>query len=316
MNRVRYNKGHKTIQIAKNIIQTPWQTFKMSTPRNHHFVSQVHIKNFFSYEKGKIFMYDKLVDNHYYKTTSKTVFSKKDLNSKYDNGNLDHISLEKDLNEYFEKDFSKHLEVIQSFLPGLAFTKKVNESLIYFAKYGIIGEVRNPRHKENVEETIHKAFSEISKMFAPNLKKEYEEAFAYKNEIEYMNATKYSDFAKDAIDLMGDIIFIIETPQSDKDYFLLPDFCAANRREKINTYFNPDLKEIAYIGLPLSSKIYLHFYSSKIKNIKPNSGIYELDSSTVYKLNKMNYDYCESKVACENEDYLKYFVQNVTQQRV
>ncbi len=288
----------------------------MSIPRNHHFVSQVHIKNFFNSKKGKIFIYDKLLDSHYFKTTSKSVFSEKDLNSKFDDGNLDHISLEKDLNEHFEKDFSKHLEIVKYFLTECNLTSEVNESLIYFAKYGIIGEIRNPRHKRNLEETIHNAFSEMYKMFTDELKKEFDEAFAYKKEVKYINAVQYSKFANEIIELMGDLIFIIETPKHDNDYFLLPDFCAANRREKINTYFNPDVKEIAYIGLPLNSKLYIHFYSSKIKNIKPNSGIYELDRLTVDKLNKMNYDYCESKVVCENEEYLKYFIKNVAQQSV
>ena len=288
----------------------------MSIPRNHHFVSQVHIKNFFNSEKGKIFIYDKLLNNYYFKTTTKSVFSEKDLNSKFGNGNLDHISLEEDLNEHFEKDFSKHLKIVKNFLSEFNLTSEVNESLIYFAKYGIIGEIRNPRHKRNLEETVHNAFSEMYKMFTDELKKEFDEATAYKKEVKYINAVQYSKFANDIIDLMGNLIFIIETPKNDNDYFLLPDFCAANRREKINTYFNPDLKEIAYIGLPLTSKIYIHFYSSKIKNIKPNSGIYELDRLTINKLNKMNYDYCESKVVCENEEYLKYFIKNVAQQRV
>ncbi|AFL79724.1 hypothetical protein Aeqsu_0200 [Aequorivita sublithincola DSM 14238] len=79
----------------------------MSIPRNHHFVSQVHINNFFNSEKGKFFIYDKLLDNHYFKTTSKSVCSEIDLNSKYDNGNLDYISLEKDLNEEYLKYFIK-----------------------------------------------------------------------------------------------------------------------------------------------------------------------------------------------------------------
>jgi len=288
----------------------------MSIPRNHHFVSQVHIKNFFNSENGKIFVYDKLLDNYYFKTSTKSVFSEKDLNSKFENGDLDHFSLEKDLNEHFEKDFTEHLEIVQNFLTELNLTSEVNESLIYFAKYGIIGEIRNPRYKRDLEETVHDAFSKIYEISTDELKKEFDEVFAYKKEVKYINSVQYSKFANEIIKLMGNLIFKIEIPKNDNDYFLLPDFCAANRREKINTYFNPDIKEIAYIGLPLTSKIYIHFYSSKIEKIKPNSGIFELDRLRVNELNKMNYDYCESKVACENEEYLKYFITNVAQQRI
>lgn len=284
----------------------------MSTPRNHHFVSQIHIKNFFNSNEEKIYIYDKLVNNHYYKTTTKSIFSEKDLNSIFEDGILDHKSLEDDLNNHFEKDFPKHLETIQTFLENMSFTKNVNEALIYFAKYGIIGEIRNPRHKKNVEETIYNAFTQMYDWFDEKLKKEFDEAFAYKNEIKYRNVIQYSTFADDILKLMGNLVFVIEVPKNNNDYFLLPDFCAANRREKINEYFNPDVKEIAYIGLPLTSKIYIHFYSTKIKNQIPESGVFELDSSIVHKLNEMNYKYCESKVACESETYLKNFIKNVT----
>lgn len=285
----------------------------MSTSRNHHFVSQVHIKNFFNSEKGKIFLFDKLQNNPYFKTTSKSLFSERDLNSKFDHGDLDHISLEKDLNEHFEQDFSKHLKTVQRFLVELNLTNNVEEALFYFAKYGIIGEVRNPRHKRNLEETLHNAYSEIFKMSDDNLKKQFDKAFTYKDETKYLNAVQYSKFADEAIKQMGNLTFRIEIPKNDDDYFLLPDFCAANRREQINTYFNPDIKEIAYIGLPLTSKIYVHFYSSKIKGISPHSGIFELSNSRVYNLNKLNYDFCESKVACESQEYLQSFIKRIAQ---
>lgn len=283
----------------------------MSTPRNHHFVSQIHIKNFFNVNEGKIYLYDKIKNNYFSKTTTKSVFSEKDLNSIYENGIFDHETLEKDLNEHFENDFPKHLETIQNFLINEKFSKKVNDALIFFVKYGIIGEIRNPRHKKNAEDTIYNAFSKMYDWFDENLKNEFDEAFAYKKETKYLNAIQYSKFADEILQLMGDLVFVIEIPENDNDYFLLPDFCAANRREKINEYFNPDIKEIAYVGFPLTSKIYIHFYSTKIKNQIPESGIYRLDSSIVHKLNEMNYQYCESKVACESESYLKKFIKKV-----
>lgn len=80
----------------------------MSKPRNHHFVSQVHIKNFFNTTHSKIFIYDKILDNFYFKRTTKSLFSEKDLNTKFDNGLKDFESLENDLNHFFEKDFPAH----------------------------------------------------------------------------------------------------------------------------------------------------------------------------------------------------------------
>lgn len=148
------------------------------------------------------------------------------------------------------------------------------------------------------------------------MKNEIDDAYTHLDKSKYINSTQYSEFANKTIDLMGDLIFRIETPLKKDDYFLLPDFCAANVREKINKYFNPDVNEIAYIGLPLSSKIYIHFYSSKIKNISTKSDIISIDSDKVFELNKVNMDYCESKVACESEDYLTEFIKNTVQQNL
>ncbi|GGG51902.1 DUF4238 domain-containing protein [Bizionia arctica] len=285
----------------------------MNKPINHHFVSQVHIKKFFNYKESRIYVYDKIMDNFYYKKTTKSLFSEKNLNTKIDKGLKDFESLENDLNQYFEKDFSTHYITIKKFIKSPNYSKAVNNSLMYFAKYGAIGEIRNPRHKQSVEDTIFKAFTELSKNGTEELKKEILEVFSYKKEIKYINSVQYSKFADKIINLMGDIIFRIEIPLEKEDYFLLPDFCSANVREKINTYFNPDIKEIAYIGLPLSSKIYIHFYYSKIKNIKLKSNIVLIDSAKVFELNKNNFNYCESKVACQSDYYLNKFIKNVVQ---
>ena len=289
---------------------------RMSIPRNHHFVSQIHIKNFFNEELNEIFIYDKVLDNHYSKKTSKSLFSEKDLNTKVKDGKKDFESLERDLNIYFEKDFKANSEIIQDFISDLEYSEKVNNALYYFAKYGAIGEIRNPRHKPTFEDAISKVFDELLTNCTPELENQFEDAFAYKKDTNYINSVQYSKFANEIVELMGDIIFRIETPKDENDFFLLPDFCAANVREKINEYFNPDVKEIAYIGLPLTSKIYIHFYSSKMKNIKIKSDIVLIDSEKVFNLNKINLEYCESKVACENKNYLIEFVNNVAQHGV
>ena len=286
----------------------------MSIPRNHHFVSQIHIKNFFNKELNEIYIYDKVLNNHYSKKTTKSLFSEKDLNTKVKNKKKDFETLEKDLNSCFEKDFKFNTEIIQNFILNVKYSEKVNNALYYFAKYGAIAEVRNPRFKQSAEDSLTKLFDTLLPNCTPELEKQIKNSFNYRNDVKYMNAVKYSNFANDIIELMGDLVFRIEIPENENDFFLLPDFCAANVRDKINKYFNPDVKETAYIGLPLTSKIYIHFYSSKIKNIEIVSDIILIDKEKVSNLNKINLEYCESKVACENENYLTEIINNVAHQ--
>lgn len=283
----------------------------MNKPRNHHFVSQVHIKNFFNNTQGKIFIYDKILDNFYFKTTTKSLFSEKDLNTRLDNGLKDFESLENDLNYYFEKDFPVHYLTIKNFIEELNYSKEVKNALLFFAKYGAIGGIRNPREKQSNEMFIYEVFSKLAKNATPQLKRAFDEAFSYKNEIKHINSTQYSIYANEVIDLMGDLIFRIEIPREKDDYFILPDSYAGTIREKINEYFNPDVEEIAYISFPLSSKIYIHFYSSKIKNITIKSAVGKIDSDIVFERNKVNLNYCISKVACESEYYLKKIIKTL-----
>ena len=284
----------------------------MSTPKNHHFVSQIHLKNFFNSLEKKIYVYDKILENHFYKKTTKSLFSEIDLNTKFTENGKDYFSLEKDLNDNFESGFTESYNKIKEFILNRELTLEVEIALKYIPKYGVIGDFRTPRFKKNMDENLCNAFSEISQNAAPELKKEIEEIFSFKKVVKYSNWSDFSGLADKILDSMGDFIFKIQIPRNKDDYFLMPDISSATARAKINTYFNPDIEEIAYIGIPLSSKIYIHFHSVKLfKEEIPPSVIYHCTTEEVITINKNNLNYCQSKIACENENYLKKFIKDV-----
>ncbi|CAM4055407.1 DUF4238 domain-containing protein [Flavobacterium antarcticum] len=288
----------------------------MNVPLNHHYVSQVHLKNFFNLCEGKIFVYDKLKNNFFSKTTTKTLFSEKYLNSRFNKGNVEHESLENDLNNHFENDFSKHYQVIISFIEHQKFTIHVEAALTYFAKYGIIADMRTPRYKKQIDDSLFNTFNEITKNATTEFKQRVDEVFEFRKVTKYSNLLDYSKTADKILALMGNLIFNIEIPKDENDYYIIPDIAAATSRAKINKYFNPDIEEIAYIGIPLSSKIYIHFHSEKLfgKN-KPDSCISYCNSSTVEKFNMANLDYSQSKIACESKEYLINFIEETNIQR-
>jgi len=285
----------------------------MSIPKNHHFVSKTHIENFFNVIENKIFVFDKLKDNFYSKTTTKTLFSEKFSNSRYIDGNVDHISLEKELNDFFEKDFAKNTTIIEEFMLHRECSDEVMEALSYFAKYGVICEMRTPRHKKEMDDTIYNGLMELSQNAVPKLKAEIEELFEYRKHVKYSNITGYLEIADEVLKLMGEIRF--EILFADKEnFFFIPDFGAATQRDRINEYFNPDLKEIAYIGLPLTSKIYINFFSLKLykENPIPLSTVINCEPRAVEYFNLANFKYCQDKIACENESYLNDFIKRNT----
>lgn len=282
----------------------------MSLPKNHHIVSKVHIKNFFNKGEGKIYIYDKLKKNIFFKSTLKSLFSEEHSNSRFSDRSIDCQTLEKELNDFFEKDFAKNVLIIQDFISNESFNEEVNNAFLYFVKYGIIAEMRTPRHKQKVDEAVFGTLKGLSEMFSPELKADFEKTIEFQNHVKYSNLTSYLEIADEVLEKMGDLRY--EVLVADEfNYFFIPDFGAATQRDKINEYFNPDIKEIAYVGLALTSKICINFFSTKLyKNRQiPPSLVIDCDFNEVEKYNLLNLRYCQSKVASENEEYLKGFVE-------
>ncbi len=117
----------------------------MSIPKNHHHVSQCHIRKFFNNSEKKIYLYDKWEDRYFWSKTTKTIFSEKFSNSKIHNGRVNHEILEKEL-KVFEDDFEKITTLIKYVCENPLKPHGENIELMYrLALFGLIGEMRNHR---------------------------------------------------------------------------------------------------------------------------------------------------------------------------
>ena len=126
----------------------------MSTPKNHHYVSQCHQKEFFNDSTGLIYVYDKELNNHYSKQTSKSLFSEDQLNTRESNGNLDQSTLETELKLLFEDEFSIHTRQVEGFLKSQDEMQKSYESMCWLTMLGILGEIRHPYFKKNLDKIL------------------------------------------------------------------------------------------------------------------------------------------------------------------
>jgi hypothetical protein len=101
------------------------------------------------------------------------------------------------LNVFFEKDFAQNTKVIEDFVEHKQLIDEVEIALAYFAKYGVIGNMRTPRDKKSMDDTLFNAFKQISEVATDELKAGIEETFGYKGIVPYhsSNIGKYSDIA-------------------------------------------------------------------------------------------------------------------------
>lgn len=286
----------------------------MSTPRNHHHVSVCQIQNFWNEDEDNIWLYDKELDNFYCKKTAKSLFSERDANSRMDKEVVDHLTLEHELRDFFETPFTPSYKRLESLVFGIAKeNKEIRSDLMTLTRYGIAGLLRPPSKKKETDDALKNIFfRELYDLSTDELKEQFDElkntVFASK----YSNTLNYTDFVDTVLDKMGDLFFEVYIIQSDKHFFLLPDKPSLGAREKINEYFNPDIKEYAKIGVPLSSKIFLHAESKKLRNEKDK--VFFITESNIDFLNQLNsnlIDLADKAVACESEVYLRDFIQNI-----
>lgn len=278
----------------------------MSIPLNHHYVSQCQIKNFFN-DAGEIFLYDKSRRNFYSRNSSKNIFSEKLANSIYKEGQIDHQTLENELKQ-FEDCYPRVVELISEAIETLRISKVCHDALVATTLFGIIGGMRNPVRKKEVDHTIENVFGQFKNYMGEEQKKGLEKLTEYKKHVRYSNVLSYSDMAIRIAKKMGGLDFVIWSIKSN-DCFLLPDTSATNVRRKINEYFNPDIKEIAEIGFPLTDKIFVHARSKKLGQENSYINVVNENSSAqVTAINLHLFHFANNTVATSNEDYLRNFV--------
>ncbi len=285
----------------------------MNVPKNHHYVSQCHVKKFFNEEEGKIYLYDKILNNFFEKKSTKRIFSEDYSNTKISDGQIDHHSLENDLKKHFENSFNKNFNVITDIAlnPG-----KPNEAylpaLIELTKYGLLKESRPPQEKKKITDLFNDVLhNKLLSNAAPALKNELEQYLKNANKIKYINEFDYSIGTTNILKEMGGLNFVITKIQCNH-FFILPDCASMTRRARINDYFNPEIKNVAIVGTPLSSKFFLESISEKYAQVNDKIRfLTEKSANLIEEINYFLYLNAHKFIACENKDYLKKFIGNI-----
>jgi hypothetical protein len=282
----------------------------MSTPINHHYVSQCQLRAFFNNEEGKIYLFDKKLNNIFCKTTTKSVFSEHSLNSAVVAGEVNHNVVEDDLRFYLEDSYSRNLSVIENYITTVSEAEDdFVDALMKMIRLGVIGEMRHPIHKKNVDDHIFGEFEMLASHAADNLKQQLEELLKQRKKTKYSNAIRYAQLSGEILKGMGEINFTTIYISSEHDYFILSDCSSVISRAKINEYFNPDIKEIGMVFMPISSKIAIVAVANNMDS-QPGSIKYytEKDRAALEMLNHTTLATSKRMIACENGDYLHAFV--------
>lgn len=288
----------------------------MSLPKNHHYVSKCHIKQFFNSAQNKIYCYDKELDNHFSKQSSRTLFSEDYSNTKLTNGELDHQTLEDELNLNFEQDFDKHVDnILELTSDALRSDDTKLESLYYVICYALVSDVRVPTNKRKADDAISSAFRDIVKIardWGDEASAASLELSLEKNrKTKYSNLVSYTEVAAKRLEKMGDLNFTIIKINSE-DVFILPDTGSFHARARINNYFNPNVQEVAMVGIPLTEKLFVFGFSKKL--LGTESGILyinDTNSAVVHEINNDLFNNAVKTVATGDEKKLREIIDRI-----
>jgi hypothetical protein len=288
----------------------------MSTPINHHYVSQCHIRSFFNHEDKKIYCYDKQDDRYYFKLTTKSIFSEKYANTRIRNSEFDHQSLEEELNLFFEKDFERHSKNIIELAENPTENDESKlESLYYLACYALIADIRVPDNKKKMDDAHDWLMLETARKIRllgdEAQAKAIENSIAESKKTKYSNVVNYTEIAAKRLKRMGDLDFNIYRINT-KETFLLPDIGCIQMRDKINKYFNPYIEEVAIIGIPLTDKVFVFACSKKLGDTSSGvTTINDLDSKIVKSINGQLYDLALKTIVTSDQPQLEKIISDI-----
>lgn len=280
----------------------------MSIPVNHHYVSQCHQKKFFNSSKGLIYIYDKELNNHYSRQSSKRIFSEGHLNTREKNGIVDQTTLETELKILIEDEFSNHVRQVEKFVISQEEKDVTYKSLCWLTMLGILGEMRHPQFKKEIDTLVWKLESAIIRKYYNFTEEKILRSLKGKQKTPYSNLLSYLDMAFKRLEKLEPLDFFIVSIESD-DHFILPDTSCFQLRGQLRHYPNPYIHEIIQVGVPLTDKLYILATPQSLKSGMHGIKIERIDNSKlVYEINKDLYLFSKKAVACPNETHLKSFV--------
>lgn len=285
----------------------------MSIPRNHHFVSQVLIKKFLG-ANNNLNIYSKSENKVIIKPFERQDFAVRDLNSIIsNNGEIDHKSVEDNLNLYFETEFNKYYDLLIKSI-DLNDHENFVISIKYLIRMGIIGDMRTPEHQLEMQNVMFQSFGGLYEMFSDELKQEYHEFLESVSSVKNKTPLVYNELCDKILKIMGEVNYHV-FKVADNNYFFLPDNTSVIHRSKLE----PDIETkdgkiletpglpISAILYPINSEIIILVESKKISSQKQN-GIYQLSEKVTIDYNKLFIENSRDKVVCSNERYLKDFI--------
>jgi len=124
----------------------------------------------------------------------------------------------------------------------------------------------------------------------------------------YSNVVDYPTVAARRLEKMGDLDFNIYRINTEET-FLLPDIGCILLRDRINHYYNPNIEEVAIVGIPLTPKVFVFGCSKKLGDTTSGvTTINDLNSGIVKGINRQLFELAVKTVVTNDKIQLEKIV--------
>ncbi len=279
----------------------------MSDARNHHYVSQVVVKKFFSKDSKAYFLYNKNKNIFFSKQSSKSIFSQKDLNTLINqSGQIDYNSVEAELSKKFENQYNSKYEKVVKAIETRNMSE-VSENIELLLMGALISNFKTPLGKVSKDVMLNNLLIDLG------LNKKENTFIHFSKLSEFQNS--YFKLAKDMFDLMGEIVISIYIAPTDCYYFLSDTHSANLRLEEVDTIVDKDIEYVQRLNpvslamFPINSRNLIVCQSKRCSPVQ-ESKIYSADAEMVKGFNRIIFNHSDTTILCENKEYLNQFIEN------
>ena len=189
--------------------------------------------------------------------------------------------------------------------------QKTYESMCWLTMLGILGEIRHPYFKKELDNVLLHFKSDLFTRFYHCSKEKVIDILKNKQKIPYSNLVSYIETALRILEKLEPLDFSIVSIESN-DHFLLPDTSCFQLRGQLRNYPNPFINEIIQVGIPLTDKLYILATPQSLKSEMHGIQYERFDNSDlVFEINKDLYFFSRKAVACSDENYLRQLVNKI-----
>ncbi len=301
----------------------------MSVPRKHHYVPRVHISRFKTENGYNLYLKKNGSFTPRNPQHEEKIFFEKDLNStiNWDNGEIDHKSIEDELGKKWDDKFNKHFKIIIEWIIEFLANDQLGplpeqETMKFFFEYGLVAYFRKAKTTKEFNNGVFDMINDVEGISNDIIEEVRQQYLKIEDNLpkpdDLMNVfrlvTEESKKLKFPMRTPIGLPFLVPEKCSmdlviaQEGSFILTDYTSMNFKSSKKTYvYSVEYNMIESVSFPLTPYIMLNIKNNDLLP-NSNSGIYGWKKEKVIEYNKASFNIAENQIITIDRDMVELLV--------